>query len=199
MKTLYEAVVDLTVPEVVSWTPVPNRFPSYLAEHMDGCEGVIRADPRWQDAMRKRGITDFSLAMIDAWPSGYYGAQDHYENSPLICRPLTFMRTAPSEHGYARPVEGVIVTFDLDSMTVLDVEDHGVVPMPRYAGNYAEKFMFSPENRPAFTEFRTDVKPIEITQPDGPSFTVDGWGGDLAEVVACGSASTRAKASCCTS
>ncbi len=176
VKTLYEGIVDLGVPAVVSWTSVPDRFPSYLAEHMDGCEDVIRADPRWQEAMRKRGITDFSLAMIDAWPSGYYGAQDHISNSPLICRPLTFMRTAPSEHGYARPVEGVIVTFDLDSMTVLDVEDHGVVPMPRYAGNYAEKFMFDEMNRPAFTEFRTDVKPIEVIQPDGPSFTVDGWG-----------------------
>ena len=28
--------------------------------------------------------------------------------------------------------------------------------------------MFDPNNRPAFTEFRADVKPIEITQPDGP-------------------------------
>ena len=45
----------------------------------------------------------------------------------------------------------------------------------RYAGNYDGECMFNPENRPAFTEFRHDVKPIEITQPDGPSFTVDGW------------------------
>ena len=85
------------------------------------------------------------------------------------------MRAAPSEHGYARPVEGLIVTFDLDAMKVIDIEDHGVVPLPPTAGNYAEKFMFDENNRPAFTEFRSDVKPIEITQPDGPSFTVDGW------------------------
>ena len=55
---------------------------------------------------------------------GYYGQGDHYDNSPLICRPLTFMRAAPSEHGYARPVEGLIVTFDLDNMVVVDIEDH---------------------------------------------------------------------------
>jgi primary-amine oxidase len=125
--------------------------------------------------MRKRGVTDFSLAMIDPWPAGYYGAGDHYDNSPLVCRPLTFMRAAPSEHGYARPVEGLIVTFDLDKMEVLDIEDHGVVPLPPTAGNYDPRFMFDENNRPAFTEFRDDVKPIEITQPDGPSFTVDGW------------------------
>ena len=174
-KLIYEAVVDLGARVIDSWKPVPGRFPSYLVEHMTGVEEVVRDDPRWQEAMRKRGVTDFDLAMIDPWPAGYYGAQDHYDNSPLVCRPLTFMRAAPSEHGYARPVEGLIVTFDLDAMKVIDIEDHGVVPLPPTAGNYAEKFMFDENNRPAFTEFRDDVKPIEITQPDGPSFTVDGW------------------------
>jgi Copper amine oxidase, N3 domain len=98
------------------------------------------------------GVTDFSLAMIDPWPAGYYGAQDHYDNSALICRPLTFMRAAPSEHGYARSVEGLIVTLDLDATEVTDVEDHGVVPLPPTAGNYAEQFMFDPNNRPAFSD-----------------------------------------------
>ncbi len=174
-KMLYEAVVDLTARVIDSWKPIPGRFPSYLVEHMTGVEEKVREDPRWQAAMRKRGVTDFSLAMIDPWPAGYYGAQDHYKNSALVCRPLTFMRAAPSEHGYARPVEGLIVTFDLDRMEIIDIEDHGVVPLPPTAGNYAEEFMFEPDNRPAFTQFRDDVKPIEITQPDGPSFTVDGW------------------------
>lgn len=174
-KMIYEAVVDVVAGTIDSWKAVPGRFPSYLVEHMTGVEEKVREDPRWQEAMRKRGVTDFSLAMIDPWPAGYYGAQDHYDNSALVCRPLTFMRAAPSEHGYARPVEGLIVTFDLDAMEVIDIEDHGVVALPPTAGNYSEQFMFDPNNRPAFTEFRSDVKPIEITQPDGPSFTVDGW------------------------
>ncbi len=67
------------------------------------------------------------------------------------------------------------MTFNLDAMEVIDVEDHGTVPLPPTAGNYTERFMFDENNRPAFTEFRPDVKPIEITQPEGPSFTVDGW------------------------
>lgn len=175
-KLVYEGVVDLDKGALESWEPVPGRFPSYLSDAFETVEQVVREDPRWQEAMRRRGITDFSLAMIDPWPAGYYGHQDRYQDSPLLCRPLTFMRAAPSEHGYARPVEGVVVTFDIDSMSVVEVEDHGVVPLPPKAGNYAEQFMFSPENRPAFTQFRQDVKDIVITQPDGPSFTVDGWG-----------------------
>ena len=38
-------------------------------------------------------------------------------------------------------------------MKVIDVEDHGVVPLPPTAGNYSAKYdMFSRGNRPAFTE-----------------------------------------------
>ena len=46
---------------------------------------------------------------------------------------------AARRHGYARPVEGLIVTVDLDAMKVLDIEDHGVVPLPPTAGNYADR------------------------------------------------------------
>ncbi|HZC27563.1 MAG TPA: primary-amine oxidase, partial [Actinopolymorphaceae bacterium] len=69
-------------------------------------------------------------------------------------------------NGYARPVEGLIVTVDLDTMTVLDVADHGVVPLPPRAGNYYPELLDAPPREP--------LAPIEITQPDGPSFEVDG-------------------------
>jgi primary-amine oxidase len=121
---------------------------------------------------------DFSLAMIDPWPAGYLGDQDNpaTPGTPRVCRPLTFVRAAPGENGYARPVEGLIVTVDMDTLQVLDVADHGVVPTPPTAGNYTPALMFGDSNRPAFPGLRADVAPIEITQPDGPSFTVDGWG-----------------------
>ncbi|MDQ2876743.1 MAG: primary-amine oxidase [Actinomycetota bacterium] len=172
---IHEALVSLTAGSVVSRVAVPDRFPSYIAEDLLTVEDLVREDPRWQAAMRLRGVTDFSLAMIDGWPSGYLGPADHPAVSARLCRPLTWMRSAPGEHGYARPVEGLIVTVDMDTMTVVDVADHGVVPIPAHPGNYAPELMFDPENRPAFSALRDDVKPISITQPEGPSFTVDGW------------------------
>ena len=174
-RLIHESVVSLTAGSVVSRVAVPDRFPSYIVEDMSTVEDLVREDPRWQAAMRLRGVTDFSLAMIDPWPSGYLGPSDHPAVSGRLCRPLTWMRSAPGEHGYARPVEGLIVTVDMDTMTVVDVADHGVVPIPSQPGNYAPEFMFDPANRPAFSALRDDLKPISITQPEGPSFTVDGW------------------------
>jgi primary-amine oxidase len=175
-RMIYEAVVSLSTSTVLSWTPVPDRFPSFLTADLVLVEELVRADPQWQEAMTKRGVTDFSLAMIDPWPAGYIGDADDPKSAPRVCRPLTWMRSAPSEHGYARPIEGLIVTVDMDAMAVMSVEDHGIVPIPVHPGNYAPEFMFDPMNRPAFEGPRTDLKPIEITQPEGPSFAVDGWG-----------------------
>ena len=169
----YEAVVSLTSLEVVAWQVVEGVQPPMTEEEFMACEAVVRADVRWQDAMRKRGVTDFDLVMLDPWAAGYTGPDDDPAGRRLA-RPLSFVRSKPGDNGYARPVEGLIALVDLDDMVVLAVEDHGVVPLPPQAGNYHADLMVEPGNVPAFTEQRAALKPIEITQPDGPSFTVDG-------------------------
>ena len=143
-----------------------------MAEEFEACEAIVQADPQWQAAMRRRGVEDFSLAMVDPWASSWTGPQDSPDRR-RISRPLTWLRAAPGEHGYARPVEGLIVVVDLDAGEVVEVTDTGVVPFPTQPGNYEEPWISEPGNVPAFDGVRTDIAPIEITQPEGPSFTVD--------------------------
>ena len=84
------------------------------------------------------------------------------------------MRSEPGDHGYARPIEGLVVEFDLDALKVVAVHDYGVVPLPPKSGNYDAERVADPNNVPSFPSPRADLKPIEITQPEGPSFTVEG-------------------------
>jgi primary-amine oxidase len=84
------------------------------------------------------------------------------------------MRSAPGEHGYARPVEGLVVTVDLDRREVVDVQDHGAVDLPPHPANYEQPWLHDPANVPRVETIRDDITPIHITQPEGPSFTVDG-------------------------
>ena len=78
-----------------------------------------------------------------------------------------------------------MVVVDLDEMKVVEVIDHGVVPLPPKPGNYyPELAIGDPENVPVMDGLRNDIKPIEITQPEGPSFTVDGSHVHVAEVAA---------------
>ena len=175
----YEATVSLTRGTVVSVRTVEGVQPPMMFEEFMACEELVRADPQWQAAMRLRGVEDFALAMIDPWSSGWTGPEDDAALRRLA-RPLTFVRSSPNDNGYARPVEGLIVTVDLDAMTVVDVADHGVVALPPQPGNYLPELLTEPGNVPAFTKVREPMKPIDITQPEGPSFTVDGhaveWG-----------------------
>jgi primary-amine oxidase len=172
-RSTYEAVVSLSDRRVLSWTHVEGVQPQIMFEEFMACEEAVQADLEWQAAVRKRGVEDFSLTMIDPWAAGYTSDLDA-AGERRILRPLTWVRSEPGENGYARPIEGLIVEFDLDKMKVVNVEDHGVVPLPPRAGNYEPERMAQEGNVPRYETLRTDVKPIEITQPEGPSFQVDG-------------------------
>jgi primary-amine oxidase len=158
----YEAVVALTQGRVVSWTHVPGVQPAIVLDEFFECEAAVRADPGWQAAMRRRGITDFSLAMVDPWSAGNFGIED--EKGRRLSRTLTWVRKSPTDNGYARPVANLIATVDLDEMKVIAIEDHGVVPLPPEDANYS----------PDVAGSRPDLRPLEIRQPEGPSFALEG-------------------------
>ncbi len=171
----YEATVSITAGEVRHWAELPNVQPPVMLEEFLATEEAVRKDPRWQQAMRRRGVTDFDMVMIDPWSVGYNGPEDGADQGRFL-RPLTWVRQGdPDDNGYARPVEGLIVRFDLDRMEVVDIEDHGVVPLPPASGNYTAEGIKDPANVPHFPDGpRQDLKPVSITQPEGTSFTVDG-------------------------
>ena len=161
-RTTYEAVVSLTKEGVVSWTAVPGVQPSIVFDEFFECEAAVRADAGWQDAMRKRGVTDFSLTMVDPWSAGSFGFAG--EEGRRLVRALTWVRRNPTDNGYARPVANVLTVVDLDEMKVVDVQDFGVMPLPTEDANYS----------PDVAGTRTDLKPLEIHQPEGPSFELNG-------------------------
>ncbi|MGA9672997.1 MAG: hypothetical protein WBQ94_27605, partial [Terracidiphilus sp.] len=51
-------------------------------------------------------------------------------------------------------------------MRVIRVEEYGQWPLPPLPGNYAADRV---------PQLRSDIKPLDITQPEGPSFQVDGY------------------------
>ena len=166
--------MSLTDRAVVSWRAVAGRA---AADHGRGVR-LLRGHRPGRSALagghapaRDRGLLprhDRPVGVELDRPRGRPSAR-------RIVRPLTWMRAAPGEHGYARPVEGLVVVVDLDAGEVVEVADHGVVPLPPQPGNYEEPWIFDAGQRAARRRrTATDVAPIEITQPEGPSFTVDG-------------------------
>ena len=160
----YEAVVSLDERKVLSWEHVPGVQPRVMFDEFFESEAAVKASPDFQAAMRKRGVTDPDLIMVDSWSAGNYGFPEEEGRRLVLAR--TFVRSGPNDNGYARPLEGVTAVVDLNNMEVIRVDDYGVVPLPPKPGNYAAEFMDG--------NFRQDLKPLDIVQPQGPSFHVEG-------------------------
>jgi primary-amine oxidase len=169
----YEAVVSLSEQRVVSLEHVPEGQTALTEEDFGNAERMLKADERWQEAMRKRGVTDFEHVMIDPWPAGYLNDED--APTRRLNRPLTYVRHSEDENGYAHPVEGLLALLDLDRGEVLDVVDHGVIDIPAASGDYTQAGMQTEGNVPHYPQPRADLKPLEIIQPEGPSFEVNGY------------------------
>jgi primary-amine oxidase len=115
----------------------------------------------------RRGITeaDLKLVQVDPFSAGNFAFPE--EAGKRLVRAVAYWREAPRDNGYAHPIEGVVAVVDLIAERILTlVDDPVAIPVPRTKRNYAPESLPPP---------RTDLKPLSIVQPEGPSFTVDGW------------------------
>ena len=149
--------------ELVKMMPVGAQPTMSIDEQME-CEATVIASPLFREALKRHyGVSDTSLVMVDIWSAGNYGSEE--DQTRRLARPLCFLRSEPGENGYARPIEGIRPVVDLNAMEVIRVEEYGEWPLPPQPADYAADRV---------KEFRTDIKALSITQPDGPSFQLNG-------------------------
>jgi primary-amine oxidase len=163
-KASFEAVVDLDAKKLLSWTELKGVQPAFPDdEELDTMRKALRADLQWQAALTRRGITDFHAVMIDPWPVGYYGIPD--EIGGRFANAVPYLQAHNTVNYYAHPIEGLRAMVDLDTGKVMKVFDTGNVPI---AKANADLDMYSIGHQ------RTAPNALQIQQPDGPSFSVNG-------------------------
>ena len=159
----YEAVVSLTAGTVLSWQPVPGARAPVTPGEFAECERLVRADPRFREGLRKRGIHSPDQVLVEAWGIGTFTRE--VDADRRLVWALCFYRASPGDNPYAKPIHGLHAVVDLDDMSVVRVEDLGVVPLPPGTGDYTT----------GGSTYRAALAPIELRQPAGVSFQVDGW------------------------
>jgi primary-amine oxidase len=161
----FTAHLNISTNSVMEWKAAPSGAqPTISMDEQVECERAVIASEEFREALKRHhGITDTSLVMVDIWSAGNYGSDE--DRSRRLTRPLCFLRSDPTDNGYARPIEGIRPVVDLNTMEVIRVEEFGEWPLPPQPGNYASSRV---QNQ------RTDIKPLEITQPSGPSFSLSG-------------------------
>jgi primary-amine oxidase len=158
--SLTRGVIDVDVPV----DPAVDGQPPILLEEFIAVDEIVKADAGWRAAMARRGVVDLDLVRPCPLSAGDFGIAG--EEGRRMLRVLSFLAHRPEDHCWAHPIDGVVAYVDLTERRVVQLVDHQDLPIPAEEGNYDD---------PAYTgPARTSMKPIEIRQPQGASFRVDG-------------------------
>jgi primary-amine oxidase len=164
----HEGVVSPATGELEEWVQVPTAAPPYgqapiMLQEFELVAEIVKADPGWREAIAKRGVEDIDSVFVAPLSPGQFGHED--EAGKRILRSLSFLRDNPTDSPWAHLVEGLIAHVDIIGKQVIKLVDTGVVAVPAEQGNFDEARVGAP---------RTTLKPLEIVQREGPSFTVQG-------------------------
>ncbi|MGP4097852.1 primary-amine oxidase [Nonomuraea sp. KM90] len=145
--------------------PATDGQPPVLDAEFAVVEEILSTDERWIAALKSRGL-DVSRVRVCPLSAGVYADEYPGEAGRRILRGLAFVQEHEKDHVWAHPVDGLLAYVDVLNRSVDQVIDHGPVPVPAVSGNFDDPAVTGPP--------RTTQRPIEITQPEGPSFTLEG-------------------------
>jgi primary-amine oxidase len=159
----YEAVVDLGTAALESWIHVPGVQPAIQSGEWATAQKIVKADPRWQAAMRARGYKDFADIFCESLSAGNFGvpAEAGRRLLKMPCYDIAGAKT----NIYARPIEGLVTTVDLDAGVVLDVLDEGVVPVGAAPHEFDEA---------SVPDLREPMRAVRTVAPKGWNFIIKG-------------------------
>ena len=159
-----EVILDLRTNKILSIKELPNIKPPVLVEEYARARAIITKDPLWQSAVKRRGITDLNDVIVDMWAPGLLSEKEVKPGQRLL-RGITYMNKN-TKNFYSRPVEGIVATVDLTKNAVVEIwDDEDPAPI---ASGYKEL------SKEANAPLDPKLKPIQIKQPDGPSFKIEG-------------------------
>jgi primary-amine oxidase len=160
----YEARVHLASGTVTEWRHVPGVQPAIMIEEIMELDAIVKKSPESVAALARHGVVDLDLLQIDPWSTGTLPV-DGVTPGRRIIRASAYVREFPEDNGYARPVGNLVFVVDCNERAVVAIEEGDPVPLPPESGNY---------DVASVGPLRTDLRPLEITQSEGPSFTVSG-------------------------
>ena len=161
----YRAVVSLTGDAVTAWQHLPGQQPNMTVDEWHECDEMIRAHPAVIESLGRRGIADLSRVLADMWAYGAAFVPERYAGRRIGWCDLWF-RGSELGNPYAHHLTGLHPVVDLNTMELLEIEDN-------YQGGADPEVMG--EYLPDLLPMRLrSVAPLEVSQPEGVGFTLDG-------------------------
>ncbi|MGY4101571.1 primary-amine oxidase [Nocardia sp. R16R-3T] len=158
-------VVSLPQRSVTSSAPVDQEVGQLpiLDEEFGIVAEFLASDPQWVEALRRRGVDPAKTVSVPLSAGTY---DNPNEKGRRIIRSFAFVQDHEQDLPWAHPVDGLCAYVDTINREIVDIIDYRSFEVPTESANFDTPEVAGP---PLDT-----LKPIEITQPQGPSFTVTG-------------------------
>lgn len=201
---VYDGLVDLEESKIIKWESLEGVQPLVSAdryttfrwvwesltssqitmEDLQAVEHVARTDPRvieqcvisgipkedmhkvYCDRKLIPAVPHFDILTGVAWTIGY---DERFGNSVRLQQAFMYYRPHVDDSQYSFPLDFCPI-FDADKQQIIDID----IPKMRRPISQAKPNNYHSDFIKSEGGYRTDVKPINITQPEGVSFKVDG-------------------------
>jgi primary-amine oxidase len=159
----FEAVANLTTHKLDRADTIPGVEPMIGAEDSAIVERILRADPRWRQALLVRGIRDLNRVVVISWSAGYFGLPG--TQTGRIVRAVPHSLEGNTRNFFGHPVEGLVAHVNLTTRKVIDLLDTAPkTPIPTAPVELPSVFNLPLRELPA---------PLVITQPSGPGYQIE--------------------------
>jgi primary-amine oxidase len=162
----YKARVSLSDDCVLTWDHRAGEQANFTEDEFYECNQALAREPRVAEALARYGIDDLNLVLFDTWAYGAHLVSEKYRGRRVGWTDV-WVRDSKSSNPYANPLSGLTFVVDMNTMELLEIEEVPVGERPKTMGEYV------PELVPG-QELRDDLRPLEIAQPEGVSFKVEG-------------------------
>lgn len=165
---VYDGLVDLNEGKIVKWELTDGVQPLITMEDLNVVESVVRKDPKVIEQCGILGIpaSDMHKVYCDPWTIGY---DERFGSKVRLQQALMYYRPHPDDCQYTYPLDFCPI-FNADTQTIIHID----VPKTRRPLNTAPPLNYHAEAIEKQEGGFRDLKPINITQPEGVSFSIDG-------------------------
>jgi len=163
-----EGEVNLHTQQVTKWNVLKDTHGMILLDNFETVQRVIESSKEYQEALRKRGVTDVKKVITNPLTVGYFGGKDGLDKQLNVLKVVSYLDTGDGNY-WAHPIENLVAVVDLDKEKIIKIEEGAMIPVPMADRPYATKNTQPPK-----------IKPLNIIEPEGKNFTITGqtvhWG-----------------------
>ncbi|SPO03152.1 probable peroxisomal amine oxidase (copper-containing) [Cephalotrichum gorgonifer] len=165
---VYDGLVDLKEGKITQWDLLDGLQPIITMEELQAVEHICRTDPKVIEQCKISGIAEEDMHKVycDPWTIGY---DERYGSKVRLQQGLMYYRPDVDDCQYQYPLDFCPI-FDANKKEIIAID----IPKVRRPLRLEEPVNYT---RPAVEKqggYRTDLKPIHITQPEGVSFKITG-------------------------